>query len=135
VKLPNEPRLITYPAGIDSASCKYNLNLSWTLGNANILLQWEGNDPNINQRMLDFNKNATYSKALGFNFDATPVQTQIASVQNVINQYRDALECGVTDPKTEVPKFQADLKAAGLDDVIAEKQKQLDAWAKAEGLY
>ena len=37
--------------------------------------------------------------------------------------------CGSLDPETELPKFQQSLKDAGIDEIIAEKQKQLDAWA------
>jgi putative aldouronate transport system substrate-binding protein len=34
--------------------------------------------------------------------------------------------CGVLDPETVIPQADAELKAAGMDKVIAEKQRQLD---------
>ena len=39
-----------------------------------------------------------------------------------------SLSLGVVDPNNIVPEFQSALKAAGIDKVIAENQKQFDAW-------
>ena len=75
------------------------------------------------------NQNAGRSKAFGFTFDSSTVKTQYTAVNNVINQYLPGLRCGSLDPETELPKFQQSLKDAGIDEIIAEKQKQLDAWA------
>ena len=69
------------------------------------------------------------STAFGFTFDSSTVKTQYTAVNNVINQYLPGLRCGSLDPETELPKFQQSLKDAGIDEIIAEKQKQLDAWA------
>ncbi|MBO9608448.1 MAG: DUF3502 domain-containing protein, partial [Paenibacillaceae bacterium] len=38
------------------------------------------------------------------------------------------LSIGAVDPDVELPKFLEKLKNAGADAIIAEKQKQLDAW-------
>ena len=35
---------------------------------------------------------------------------------------------GELDPEEALPKFNEELKAAGLDTIIAEKQAQLDAF-------
>lgn len=47
----------------------------------------------------------------------------------MVNQYLPGLAWGSIDPATELPKFLSDLEEAGLDNIIAEKQKQLDEWA------
>jgi hypothetical protein len=39
------------------------------------------------------------------------------------------LESGALDPAL-IAEFNTKLKAAGLDKIITEKQKQIDAWAK-----
>jgi putative aldouronate transport system substrate-binding protein len=49
----------------------------------------------------------------------------------VKTQYANALETGTIDPKDKLAEFISKLKAAGIDKIIAEKQKQLDAWAKS----
>jgi putative aldouronate transport system substrate-binding protein len=41
------------------------------------------------------------------------------------------LYTGTIDPESYIPKFVDKLNSAGLQKIIAEKQKQLDAWAKA----
>ncbi|MNP84439.1 hypothetical protein D3C76_1837450 [compost metagenome] len=50
---------------------------------------------------------------------------------NVIAQYYLPLETGSVDPEEILPQFIAKLKTAGIDKVIAEKQKQLDEWVKS----
>jgi putative aldouronate transport system substrate-binding protein len=47
---------------------------------------------------------------------------------NVINQYLPGLNCGSLDPDKEILNFVKKLKEAGMDKIVAEKQKQLDAW-------
>ncbi len=79
--------------------------------------------------MLSCDKN----RSLGFYFDSSNVSTQYTAVQNVLNEYRKGLEYGILDPDVELPNFINKLKAAGIDDIIAEKQAQLDAWAEANG--
>jgi len=64
----------------------------------------------------------------GYIFDAAPVSSEVAAVQTVIAQYATSLNCGVLDPEKALPEFNSALKDAGLYDIIAENQKQLDAW-------
>lgn len=120
--------MIAMPDGAKETG--YMLN-QWELGNNFLNNVWEGEDPKIWEKMQEFNKSAIRSKALGFTFDANPVKTEIAAVTNVSNQFRVGLETGTLDPAENLPEFNSKLKAAGLDKIIAEKQKQLDAWAKA----
>ncbi|MCC3374471.1 ABC transporter substrate-binding protein [Cohnella sp. REN36] len=104
----------------------------WEVGNNSLASVWEGTAPDIWDQMKAFNKAAKFSPALGFTFDANPVKTEIAAVTNVTNQYKVGLESGSLDPAV-LPEFVSKLKAAGLDKIMAEKQKQLDAWAAANG--
>ncbi|MBP1963036.1 ABC transporter substrate-binding protein [Paenibacillus aceris] len=121
---------VGYPAGVNENNTGYDLNQGFMFGNSFLADVWEGNDKNIWQEMKKFNESATRSKALGFTYDNTSVKTEVAAVTNVVNQYRLGLEDGAFDPDKELPKFISELKAAGIDKIIAEKQKQLDAWAK-----
>ncbi len=38
------------------------------------------------------------------------------------------IDCGCVDPETEIPRMIAALKEAGIDKIVAEKQRQLDEW-------
>jgi putative aldouronate transport system substrate-binding protein len=73
-----------------------------------------------------------YSPALGYNFVQESVASEIAAINAVIAQYIPGINCGTADPDIVLPRFIAALKAAGIDRVIAENQKQLNAWAAAK---
>ncbi|MDR3174634.1 MAG: ABC transporter substrate-binding protein [Treponema sp.] len=120
--------VIGYPPGVDAAGTGYNMNLSWFYGNSLIGYVWDGNPPDTNRQMEAFNKSAIVSKALGFQFDATPVRSAIAAVQNVANEYRLSLEFGMVDVDTVLPRFIKALEDAGINQIVAEKQRQLDLW-------
>jgi len=122
--------VIDYPAGVDANTSGYALNSGFQFGNQFLSYVWKGDSRNIWKEMDSFNKNAKASKALGFLFDSSPVKTEMAAVTNVINQFKGAIENGMVDPKTELPKFQERLKAAGIEKIVKEKQKQLDKWAE-----
>ncbi|WP_337102504.1 ABC transporter substrate-binding protein [Paenibacillus sp. YIM B09110] len=122
--------VIDFPEGVDAQSSGYYLNMGWLFGNQFISFVWEGTDPELWEKVKQFNETAIKSKALGFSFDPTSVKTEVAAIGNVITQYRIPLETGSVDPDKILPKFIENLKTAGIDKVIAEKQKQLDEWAK-----
>jgi putative aldouronate transport system substrate-binding protein len=113
-------------AGPDNA--KYNQSLGWMFGNQFINYLWESEDPEKWAKFEAFNEAAIPTKTLGFVFDSEPVKTQIAQCSNVWDQYLPGLETGTVNPEEVLPEFIQALKDAGGDDIIAEKQKQLDAW-------
>ena len=46
----------------------------------------------------------------------------------MVAQYLPSLESGSVDLDTYYPEFIDALKAAGVDEVIADKQQQFDEW-------
>jgi putative aldouronate transport system substrate-binding protein len=126
-KVEGSDNVIDYPQGVDASTSGYQLGMGWMFGNQLISHVWNGDDPDIWNKLSEFNKTAMKSPAMGFSFVADSVKTEIAAVTNVLNQYRIAFETGSVSPD-KIPEFNAALKAAGLDIIIAEKQKQLDAW-------
>lgn len=129
-----EKGIIGYPEGMTAETHTYDNSLGWTWGNMLIGYTWEGDDPDVHQQMIDFNNSAKKSKALGFTFDPTNVENQTTACKNVYDKYTRGLESGAVDPAEALPKFQKELKEAGIDDIIAEKQKQLDEWAEGNGI-
>lgn len=81
------------------------------------------------QKCREFSSRNTVSPALGFVFDSSPVAREVALCRAVVEEYYPVLDCGCVDPDTELPKFLAALKTAGIDTVVAEKQRQLNEWA------
>lgn len=61
----------------------------------------------------------------GFNFDSTPVATQMAAVEAAIGIYYDPLVNGlVNDVDASIAEFKSTLEKAGIKDIIAELEKQ-----------
>ncbi|WP_054742929.1 ABC transporter substrate-binding protein [Cellulosilyticum ruminicola] len=110
---------------------KYNLALGWAFGNQFLNYVTETEDPEKWDKFEAFNNESTPTQTLGFVFNPDNVQTEIAQCVNVWRQYMPGLETGKLDPNEVLPKAIEELKAAGSDTIIAEKQAQLDAWVAA----
>lgn len=122
----------TYLDGQDSSSCTYHPEMTWIWPNTYIGGEWQGAAPDLGTKMTEFNKNAKKSSAMGFTFDNSSVINEVTACSNVIKQYAYGLEVGAVDVDTILPEFQQALKDAGIDKVIAEKQRQLDEWLAAQ---
>lgn len=124
--------VVKYPDGLDASTVPYTAQLSCGVcGSQFNQYILDGASEDTQKVMKEDNQKSGRSKAFGFTFDNSTVKTQYTAVNNVINQYLPGLRCGSLDPETELPKFQQSLKDAGIDEIIAEKQKQLDAWSAA----
>lgn len=129
----NDDGTVRYPDNQDSTTVPYTAQLSCgTLGNFFIMHPMQGTNPASLDWELEQNKNAKTSVAMGFTFDSSPVKAEYTAVTNVIEQYLPGLICGSADPKTEIPMFLERLADAGLGEIIAQKQAQLDAWLAAK---
>lgn len=126
---------IGYPEGMDSSSVGYSMaSQLWSFGYEFNALVWETNEPDVWEQTKEWNQTGLVSKAYGFVYDPTPVATAKAAVQNVYDEYRMSLECGVVDPETTLAEMNERMYAAGLQDIIDEKQRQLDEWVAANGV-
>jgi ABC-type sugar transport system permease subunit len=85
---------------------------------------WTGNPPDIWDQYRKYNAGLLVSKAFGFTFNSTPVANEEAQLK----EYRNDLVFGAVDIETRLREFNRALYGAGLQRVIDEKQKQLDAW-------
>ena len=76
-----------------------------------------------------FNDSAVVSKAFGYAFDAEAYSTQAAGISAVLAEQLPLLNAGqVEDVDAAIEKLVADLQTAGIDEVIAANQEQLDAY-------
>lgn len=119
---------IGYAEGVDADNTGWCLNIGWELPNQEISYVWTGESSAKWDLQKELIERARRSKALGFSYDASTVSTQLTALTNVKNQYFDAIGTGNGDPAKLIQEFNDALYAAGLQDVIDEKQKQLDAW-------
>ncbi len=87
----------------------------------------------------DYNKSGLVMNSLGFAFmtenkdTGVNVENQVSACKAVYQTYYKELYTGSVDVDSTVAKFKADLEAAGSNEVIAEMQKQYDAWLVANG--
>lgn len=109
----------------------YNVGMTWMFGNQFLNYLQETESPTKWADFEKYNKAAIPAPDLGFIFDPENVKSEIAACTNVVKQYHYVLKCGAVDPEQYLPEFINKLKEAGADKVIAEKQRQYDAWRKA----
>lgn len=108
----------------------YHPNADWAFGNQYLAMPREGQDPDIWEQTKEENQKAERSPALGFSFDTSRVNSQIAAVQAVLSQYRVPLDTGMTDPDREYPAFLEKLEEAGSREIIEEMERQLQDWTE-----
>ena len=108
----------------------YNHSM-WESASATVVTPLSNEPANKAELYKSFNGGAKTSCAAGFRFDKAPVEAQYAACQNVFETYGFALENGgyaAADVDATIEAYQAALDEAGYQDVLAEFQKQYDAW-------
>lgn len=123
-------KLIGFPSGVTATSDKYNPGSDWMFGNEQNGYYTDATSVGIYADIQQANNTATRSTAFGFSFDPTNVTTQIAEltpITGATGSLTDALGFGQLNP-SDLPKFLNQIKQAGGDAIVAEAQKQLNAW-------
>lgn len=127
----DEHTLIKAPEGAETSGSTGYESLDWAWPNCRITPVWEGGAVDQWDQLQKFCDEARESVALGFVFDQTPVMNQLTACGNVVTQYNVALLWGELNPEEAIPEFVSQLKSAGVDDIIAEVQTQLDEYLAA----
>ena len=109
--------------------------LPWTLGS--VYIHWLGSNEPTNKHEL-FQLSKTQSKphiTLGYRFlKKVDYQPQYAALTSVMTEFDQQMAVGAEkDFDATYTKFMAALKAAGLEEVKAALQTDLDAWLKKMG--
>ena len=76
----------------------------------------------------ELNDAAEPSVLLGFAFDSSKVDDEIANCKTIWDRYHPELLTGSVDPETAVAAMYAEMEAEGLSDIIAEAQAQIDTF-------
>lgn len=127
----NDDGTISLPEGVTADQSTFNWSIAYMSGNEFIAYSWDTDGADLWERTEQYNESAEQSAAMGFIFDSSNVSTELTALANVSSQYRVGLENGALDPDEYLDQFIADLKTAGIDTVIGEKQAQLDEWLAA----
>ncbi|MEI6285412.1 MAG: ABC transporter substrate-binding protein [Bacillota bacterium] len=102
----------------------------FALGNRLIEYTVDPTPPGTNQLLKAFNDSAVISPVMGFSFNTEPVKSEISAIENLNQQYAPAALFGLKDVDEAISDYQTQLKACGVDRVLAEMQKQVDEWKK-----
>ncbi|GIP26583.1 ABC transporter substrate-binding protein [Paenibacillus sp. J23TS9] len=108
--------------------------VQYTQGNWFILKTMGGDNPEPLDKWDQFRKyNAEVIKSsvLGFTPDLSKLTAQTDNIEMIWKKYYPSLMTGSVDVDMILPKFNEELKLAGIDEIRQEVQKQLDAWRGA----
>lgn len=123
-------RIIKYPEGVNAGNVGYSKIFS-TFGDTLQIYQFEPVTEEAIDECIEISENAAKSPTLGFSFDPQPVSTQVSNVTNAIAEYMPGLVVGIYEKDqidAQLDKMNEALDAAGMEDIIAEHQRQLDEW-------
>lgn len=104
----------------------------YTIGNLFITDVLSNEPINKWDEFRKFNDAAKNSPALGFKFDRSGVNNEIAAVNNVLEEFKSTLYSGSVDSDEYLGKLNNKLKEQGIDKIIKEMQKQVDEWKKTK---
>lgn len=107
---------------------KYTLP-SWIVGNTfNNFESFNGANKMIN----DYNNKCLSSPLTGFKLDTSSISAEMAQVDALVKEYNEPLSTGaLSDWDKKYAEFIDKMKKAGSDKIVAEMQKQIDAFVKA----
>ena len=130
-KIENSKAIVKYPEGVDLNTVSWPFTAA-LYGNQLTIPNYEPLTKDIYDEYEEYNNDVlsdgNKSCVFGYIYDASNMSTQKAAVASVINQYRPILSSGSVDPAEVLPEFIQALKDAGIDELIADNQAQLDAW-------
>ncbi|MEZ4634160.1 MAG: DUF3502 domain-containing protein [Caldilineaceae bacterium] len=85
-------------------------------------------DPDKNRKLIEYSNDSVDHPSLGFRFRTEPVAAELTAISAVADGTHRALMTGYVDPEEAVPAYIEALKAAGIDTVKAEVEKQYAEW-------
>lgn len=105
----------------------------WTNGMGNVMLlpNSVAEGPTYRADFEAYYGNSVEVPILGYTFDQSAVETEIAAVTNVANEYALALSTGAA-PEGALDEFLAELETAGMQKIVDEANAQLDAFLAAK---
>jgi putative aldouronate transport system substrate-binding protein len=84
------------------------------------------------ETLKSWDNNSKVTPFVGFTLDDSKIKSQISNVRAIMKEYIPNLGMGVTDYNKVKDEMMNKLKAAGLQDVIDETQKQINAYVAAQ---
>ena len=102
---------------------------AWEVGNQFNAFLTEGQEDGIWEATLELNESAMADPLGDFSFDRSKVETEMANVLAIREEYENILRYGLDDPEALMAERDAKLAQAGEQAIIDEINAQLSAWA------
>jgi len=131
VWVDEENKVMGFPEGVNADTSTYNPNTDWMFGNQFNAYYRDAAQVGAWEATKVMNDTAFPSEALGFVVDRTPIETEVAQTNAVWDELVVPIVNGWVPYDEAAPEAIEKLKEAGIDTIIEEVQRQLQAW-KAE---
>ncbi len=123
-------QVIGLPEGVTMDNATWLPNTYWQFGDRRQLYLTDPTDVGVWDRVDKGIAEADISPIMGFTFDRKPVENEIAQVNTVAKEYGNLNRGMVEDTDATLTEHKSKLQEAGIDKIIAEAQRQIDAWTK-----
>jgi len=107
------------------------INPNWSLtnfqqGNYFIITPQDNVPATYWEEVKNQNETAVPSVMMGFMMDLEPVLIELTNARIIWERYSTDLMVGASDPEVVLPRIIEDMRAAGLDKIMEEAQRQVD---------
>ena len=135
VESPDNDNTAMYPEGIDVSNAQWHNSYGWAYPNERVAHVWIGNDPDMYRKIyVDAEKDSHRTKAWGFTWDNSQYQDTISALDNIKTEYLYQIASGSVDVEAMSKEYNDKMYKSGLQDMMNEKQRQLDEWCKEKGI-
>lgn len=104
----------------------------WLFGNEFNSFVVPGQPDDVWEQTKKLNDSAIVDPAIGFTFDRTKVENEVAQLTAITAEFKLIFENGLDDTDKLMKIMMDKRKAAGHDKVLAEAQRQVDEWRKTQ---
>lgn len=120
--------LIGFPEGVDAGTSGY-YNTLGLYGDIRKSYIWTAAQSQADNDAYTEEAMANPTQGVGMIYNPSDeMSVKITAIDAVVAQYLPALESGSVDLENYYQEFLSALDAAGINDIIQEKQEQFDAW-------
>ncbi len=115
----------------------YGTSACWAARVPEFHMATEGSPASVKEYKAEWDKYIADQNGKGaaryaaFVLDTSMMETEFAAVQNVTQEYFLPLELGFVDLESGLADYTEKMKAAGMEKVVEEMQKQIDAYCDA----
>lgn len=130
VVVDEEEKTIALPEGVDTTNNPYAYGLG-LFGNQDDVYGMGSSTKEADEAWTKIALERR-TKGYGFCYDASAMTDKITAIDAVIQEYVPALTTGSADLESTYAAFINKLEANGINDLIADKQAQFDAWLEQQ---